>query len=305
MQLSPHAWPVEQVLQHPSTGIVDQGTGGSGWRMTDAGSAGMRMPAIASAAKIRNMNAPLPRKGPTKYIRAPKSTHLCVEKEGKPLKTGRQIRNADFELFLKFAEDLFREAAAESDSERHEIRANRHGFGVSPQGRWGGIDKRLCDVFYGTRPFDNVTVFNSLDRPISRRTLSEFGGQLSYRRGDNGYVSLVLHGPQTDDRRPAEDGILILTRINPRKLLSVVVCGKHLRKLQAYYEVAGVDGDPNLRDRWTVFCLRNFRPTFLEQVLRPAKAYRIALRMAELSVTVGMSGSIWWLLTNWLHMAPK
>jgi hypothetical protein len=60
MQLSPHALPAEHVLQQPSTGMVDQGilSEGSGRLMIDAGSAGVKMPAIATAAIIRNMAAP-------------------------------------------------------------------------------------------------------------------------------------------------------------------------------------------------------------------------------------------------------
>ncbi|RWM29769.1 hypothetical protein [Mesorhizobium sp.] len=47
-------------MQQPSTGIVDQGISveGSGRLMIDAGSAGIKMPAIANAAMIRNMVCP-------------------------------------------------------------------------------------------------------------------------------------------------------------------------------------------------------------------------------------------------------
>ncbi|MET2828900.1 hypothetical protein [Mesorhizobium shangrilense] len=70
MQLSPHAWPLEQGLHHPSTGIVDQRTGMTGRLMIDAGSTGMKMPAIANAAMIRNMSAPLPGEEKQSTVRA-------------------------------------------------------------------------------------------------------------------------------------------------------------------------------------------------------------------------------------------
>lgn len=213
-------------------------------------------------------------------------------------RTPRAFRNQCFWLFQSYAEDWFEDLAAKDP--RHFERAGRYSFHVARYGRWGGVDKRELDVLYGTAPFDNVREFKSFEKPISSKLLVQDGGNLNYHRSDDGFVSCWIRGPASDERKPAEDAIIVARRLHPARLLSEVRCLRHMRYYQAMFEYWDVDGDATWKDRLIVNWLRFSRPYLLDNVVHPSRAWRTLLRMLELAITVGMSGSLWWLLTYWL-----
>ena len=109
------------------------------------------------------------------------------------------MRQADFE------------SRSKSD-ERSRRFADFYTLCIVPGGRNGGDDKRLTQVFYGNRPFDQVTKLQAdNDGSIVRATrlLTEHGACLHYQCDDSGRVACLLFPAKTEHMATKEDAIVL------------------------------------------------------------------------------------------------
>jgi hypothetical protein len=204
----------------------------------------------------------------------------------------RLNRETDYRIFRHIAPEWFQEFT--QIDHRHEWREKAFAFYISPKGRWGGLDDRLFDVFYGTRPIKYVTESSSDERnamPTPKsHFITEHGGQLSYRQNDTGYIICTMVPCYSENFSPLEKVIVLHARINPQRLTSRVLLNKHWRLFSAYAEVSSVDGDPLWRDHLRVWWIRLTRQMVIDGRVQERQVWRLARRICEFSLTVGLSG---------------
>lgn len=98
----------------------------------------------------------------------------------------RQTRYKQFQRFYDTAQTEFDRLAAR-DPQCRRLRRS-HSFYATPGSAAGGTDKRVTEVFFGKRPFDQVLPeMRKLQLP-SPTLLVEHGARLRYDRLDNGRV---------------------------------------------------------------------------------------------------------------------
>lgn len=211
----------------------------------------------------------------------------------------RLCRLEHFKWFASHSKDWFSEIAA-SDT-RHSHMAGLYSFGVAPKGRWGGIDDRTVEVFYGRRPFEGVKelVYEEGGLPsLRKRLLVERGASLTYQRGDSGAVIVTLAPAVTENFRPQESAIVLEFMTDPSLLRApqwLVVpprIEKHWRCLMSYLQCTSIDGDPTLGDRIRLGWLRWTKPLIIEEKLVPPRWRELALHIITWVMTVGLSGTV-------------
>lgn len=213
-------------------------------------------------------------------------------------------RYSDFETFISLAERWFQEFGA-ADS-RHEHFDRTYSFYVRVGGRYGGVDKRIVEVFYGNRPVDSATEVvgkkpdgTELPVPqIRKRLITERGAALLYQRSERGYVTCTLIPASSESYRRREDLIILKLDLDPRLLTGKPTPYGHWQDLISYSEVSSVDGHPAVRDRLRVWWLLFTRRIVVKNEAPPRQVALAGLWILKWVVTVGLSGALLFGLTR-------
>lgn len=218
---------------------------------------------------------------------------------GGDMRDRRDKRRAYFEFFSENSIRWFNEIAAAD--RRHAGLTNIYNFGVSPNGRDGGISERDVEVFYGQRPFERVKelVHQEHGLPALRtRFLVERGASLHYQRGDDGAVIVTLAPAITESFRPPESSIVLdfLREPSPLKALPWLDVPprieRHWRCLMSYIQCTSIDGDPTWGDRLRVAWLRWTRNLIVDEKLMPPRWRTQITWVLSWVLTVGLSGTV-------------
>lgn len=196
-----------------------------------------------------------------------------------------------FDLFADQAQESF-DTLLKNDARAQEL-AKRYSFYAIKGGAMGALDKRLVEVFFGQRPFDQVTVLTSgADGgfPTPRTTfVTERGACLRYERTDTGSVVCTLYPASTDSLKQRED--LIFYGVVPASSLnSPQVLEKHWRAFISYMECTNIDGTPSLVDRIRVGWLRFIKPLSIKETIHSPEAVAAAKKIGGYVLTIGLSG---------------
>lgn len=201
--------------------------------------------------------------------------------------TDRANRYAAFDQFREGSKDLFEAYAQSTDSS---VRLdNLYSFCVTPGGRFGGINKKIVEVFYGNRPFDSITEIGSNFQTIKKLETAH-GATLSYQRTDDGQVLCSLAPAASENFHHPEDFILLEMVKNPAELERK--SKRHWRMFQAYMESTCLDGRPTLFQKILVFYLRNFKECVVNKTLQKRRVTVFFREIVKYTVTVGLSGFI-------------
>lgn len=203
----------------------------------------------------------------------------------------RQGAYAQFERFAENAETVFNEFV--SNDARAIKLSQEYSFYAVKGGANGGIDKRIVEIFFGARPFDEVTMLsdNGKGFPAPRTTLlSERGACLRYERMDNGFVLCTLYPATTNNLRHVEDFILLEKIDNPSKLNFKRTISVHWRKFISYMEYTNIETSPHILDRLRVWWLRFTKPLSVDGRIRNRKVFVVFGKIFGYAITVGLSG---------------
>jgi hypothetical protein len=149
--------------------------------------------------------------------------------------THRSDRYRAFQDFCAEADTVFKGLATQDP--RHADLTKVYSFYVCPGGAMGGTDKRLLEIFYGSRPFDQVSqIQQSPNAPahVSKQFLAESGARLRLVRADSGLVTCLLIPAVTEAYRAREDSILLEEFLEPAKLPGRAAA--HWRALSSYMQ---------------------------------------------------------------------
>lgn len=208
-------------------------------------------------------------------------------------------RYASFKQFYKEAKDLFE---AYANSKKSERLSNLYSFYVKPGGRWGGTNSRIVEIFYGSRPFNAITIIANGSQ-VTRKLEKAHGATLNYELTDDGRVLCTLTPASSENFHHPEDFILLGIVKNPAKLRSKSKC--HWRFFQAYMESTCLDGNPSLFQKICVFYLRTFHECVVNKTLQKRRSTEFFCEIPKYVLTVGLSGFIILLITWFKDLADS
>jgi hypothetical protein len=207
----------------------------------------------------------------------------------------RLKRYRHFAAFYKDANSKFNRLA--SADKRHRELEPLYSLCVTPGGRFGGLDERLVEIFYGNRPIDRVTVLSEIERDGHRfpsptsKLVKEHGATLQYRRVIDGKVICLLLPAGNDEMRPSESAICLSRPFDPARLDdSDYLTQGHWNCLMSYMQCTSIDGSPTLWDRIRIGRMRFCKPLLVGQETRGARIWTWLGRVLSFSMTVGLSG---------------
>ena len=208
-------------------------------------------------------------------------------------KTSREKRIEAFRVFRDNAKTTFNSFKEKSSS--FQKFDDAYILCICPKGRKGGIDEKLCEVFYGSGIYDQEhTLDNNFNMSI--RNLFEIGATLAFSLLDDGYVLVTLHLPYTERMQPLVKEVVIDFHLDPIKLTP--------RRLKAYWNkfnlamvVYSLVGEPKWyhRAHWT--CWLFFQQTIKDNYLQERGCYKLAKTLANYVLSVGLSGFLIYLFT--------
>lgn len=207
--------------------------------------------------------------------------------------TNRQSRYTDFKQFSEEAKDLF-ESYSKLDQKSKRLEG-LYSFYARAGGRYGGVDKRIVEVFYGNKPFDSFIEIGAESRTIKKLAM-ERGSTLLYQRTDDGQVLCSLYPATSENFHPIEDFIFLDIIKNPAELKSKSQW--HWKIFQAYMECTCLDGNPSYYQKILVWYLRNFKQYIVDKTLQKCKATVFFCGLAKYVLTVGLSGFIIFFVTQ-------
>ncbi len=209
----------------------------------------------------------------------------------------------EFEAFSESAPGRFKSLVFSDD--RAERLKSQYSFYVVPGGANGGHDKRIVEVFFGLRPFDEVTVTRGESDGVPRlqsTMLSERGARLRYERVDDGSVLTVLHPAVTDNRRPNEDFIILRFRRNPTALQSDYAIGRDWRALLSYMIETSLDAHPTIVDKTRLWWIRLTRKRSVDKKIERPRAVNEFEKIISYAFTVGLSGFLLAILVHFFGL---
>ncbi len=199
-----------------------------------------------------------------------------------------------FQEFNKFADNADSTfSTLRNASESAQAFDSSHTFYAMKGGAMGGVDKRIVEVFFGSRPFDDVEMFLPEGSGLPGRrtkTLTERGARLMYERTDAGTVICTLRPAFTNDLQALEDAIALDWIRDPSVLNGNRRVRKHWRAFISYMECTCIDGTPTIIDRARVGWLR-FSKHLIKDGRQSSKRINVAiLDVVKFSLTIGLSG---------------
>ncbi len=208
-------------------------------------------------------------------------------------KTSREKRIEAFRAFRDNAKTTFN--SFKEKSSNFQKFDDVYTLCICPKGRKGGIDEKLCEVFYGSGIYDQERTLDNYFN-VSTRNLFETGATLAFSLLDDGYVLVTLNLPYTERMQPLVKEVVIDFHLDPIKLIP--------RRLKAYWNkfnlamvVYSLVGEPKWyhRAHWT--CWLFFQQTIKDNYLQERGCYKLAKTLANYVLSVGLSGFLIYLFT--------
>lgn len=196
----------------------------------------------------------------------------------------RQDRRKDFDEFYKTAETIFK--AFRDNDPRTEKFERLYKLSVCPGSRTGGNNNRVVEVFWGSRPFETITLGNSW------KALTEYGATLLFERDDSGFVIISIYPAGTENKKPIESSISLKLWVDPIQLKEKSFLEKQWYDLIAYMECTSLDGNPTFLQRLRISYLRNFKHVVIENKWTPTKFSTSISRIRDLVVAACFSGAV-------------
>jgi hypothetical protein len=193
-------------------------------------------------------------------------------------------RRNDFETFFNSAKTTFIEFR--DNDKRAEKFQNIYMLNVCPGSRAGGTDKRVVEIFWGSRPFDTITEGRNW------MALPEYGATLLFAMDDNGHVIVSLYPAYTENRKPVETCITLHIWLDPSRLLEKSFLKNCWGHFMAYMEYTSLDGNPTILQRLRISYLRNFKHLVIDNKWTPTKFSVSISRIRDLVVAACFSGAV-------------
>lgn len=201
----------------------------------------------------------------------------------------RQDRRNDFDEFYKTVKATF-EGFRDNDPTAEKFE-RIYMLSVCPESRAGGNNNRVVAVFWGSRPFETITLGNSW------KALTEYGATLLFERDDSGFVIISIYPAGTENKKPIESSISLKLWVDPIKLKDKSFLKEQWDELMAYMECTSLDGNPTLSQRLRISYLRNFKHLVVDNKWTPTKFSLFIREVFKWVLTVGLSGTIIYLVT--------
>lgn len=201
----------------------------------------------------------------------------------------RSDRTNDFDEFYNNSKDVF-EKLRDGDSRAKNFE-KQYMLSVCPGSRAGGQEKRLIEVFWGSRPYEVQTHHRGW------KSLIEEGATLSIYRNDTGHVTITLYPAKTDYRRPFEDSITIYRGIDPIKLKNHKFINSLWVDFMAYMELTSLDGNPDWYQKKRIWYLRNFKNLVVDKTWKPTNFSDFSKDILKFVLTVGLSGFVFFIVS--------
>lgn len=211
----------------------------------------------------------------------------------------RKERRWDFEFFHRHARATFGRIAA--DDPRNVFFDTVYRQCITPGGAMGGIDRKLVEIFYGSRPIDAVTEVVDRDGQASflrERTVAEHGARLTYQRMDNGAVLVGLHPAGSEGFQRREQMIQLEWIRGSHALTGPGTLERHWRAFVSYMECTSLEGEPTPGDRLRVWWLLFVRPTIVDGKHTTALCWRVTAMVVKFALTIGLSGFLLAIITG-------
>jgi len=203
----------------------------------------------------------------------------------------RQDAYREFDAFADEAENRFKEIM-KNDEKAKEL-ASCYSFYVVKGGAQGAVDKRIVEIFFGNRPFDNVAIVaqDTNGFPQKRNTfLTEQGACLRYERTDMGTVMVTLYPATTENLKQYEDFILYEYVKDPRRLRKNRYNRVHWRAFISYMQCTSIDGKPSFSERARKSWIKVSRKLAVNGKVQQPKLVEGCLLIGRYVITVGLSG---------------
>ncbi len=201
----------------------------------------------------------------------------------------RQDRRNDFDEFYRTAIATFTRFR---DNDRRAEKFERiYMLSICPGSRAGGTNNRVVEVFWGSRPFETITLGRTWT------ALTEFGATLLFERDDSGFVIISIYPANTDNRKPIESSISLKLWVDPIKLKNEDYLKGLWNDFMAYMEYTSLDGNPTILQRLRISYLRNFKHLVIDNKWTPTKFSLFNREVFKWVLTVGLSGVIVYFVT--------
>lgn len=222
----------------------------------------------------------------------------------------RSEKYDDFQQFLKESNRLFNELMTEDEDSIYFDK--QYSLHIVPGGWNGGIDKRILEVFYGSRPYDSYDSRPAIeqaktitDKPPKQMGFHvEGGARLVYARTAKGNVNCTLMPATADGEKQPEAAIQLDRSIDPRNLFQMKILRNHWKYFMSYMKVTSLDGDPSFLDTIRVSHMRLLKKRFKDGTDIPPLIYTGLGHVAKWTATVGLSGLLIYLFTKDNQPAP-
>lgn len=167
----------------------------------------------------------------------------------------RRDRKYNWEFFFRHSKEFFSQIAR-LDPRIQEF-GKLYSFVTIPGGRNGGRDRRMVEVFFGTRPFDREYRDRLGDEPGADLLILESGATLQYYRQDDDRVVVFLYPPVAiTERNPSPNAYILDVIRHTHVLTGTGRLKRHLRYLLATMETYSIDANPTLIDRAYIFWMQ-------------------------------------------------
>lgn len=222
----------------------------------------------------------------------------------------RSEKYDDFQQFLKESNKLFKELMM--DDEDSIYFDKQYSLCIVPGGWNGGIDKRILEVFYGSRPYDSYDSRPAIeqDKEITDKSPKQMGfhvergARLVYARTAKGNVNCTLMPATADGEKRPEAAIQLDRATDPRNLFQTKILRNHWNYFMSYMKVTSLDGDPSFLDTIRVSRMRLLNRRFKDGADVPPLIYTGLGHIAKWTATVGLSGLLIYLFTKDNQPAP-
>lgn len=205
------------------------------------------------------------------------------------MKRTRQEKTKDFDNFYNNSKETF-EKLRNQDINAEKFQ-REYMLCVCPGSRAGGTDKRMVEVFWGSRPYEFET------QGKSWKTLSENGATLLFYRNDTGDITISIFPAYTDFRKPIETSITLYSWLDPKSLNNQKFVTSLWNDFMSYMEYTSLDGKPSFRQKIRISYLRNFKPLIIDNKWYPTKFSDFYKDILKWILTVGLSGFVFYVVT--------
>jgi len=200
-----------------------------------------------------------------------------------------------YETFLKKSKGIFRKFHG-SGPENLKLR-NIYAFCIAPGSASGGIDTRILEVFYGSRPANSYPVIQGFR--VNRKIVIEYGARLQYFQLDDGNVMVSIIPARTDNMGPIEDEIIIDYIGNVKKISNYHYVRKHWEYFIAYMNQTCLAGRKTIKSRIMGLILHTCKENVIAKKINQRKIVVAAKRIFQFALSIGLSGFLLFFIANY------